>query len=77
MFRKSIIAIAAVATIAAVALPSAASAKKWRGGHHHFRSFAGVTVLGTGLVASSCYKYRWVETRRGLRKVLVNVCNHY
>ena len=76
MFRKSIIAIVAVATIAAVALPSAASAKRGKGGKY-FRSFATVTVVGTGLAATSCYKYRWIETRAGLRKVLVNVCRYY
>ena len=77
MFRKSIIAIVAVATIAAVALPSAASAKRGKGGGKYFRSFATVTVVGTGLAATSCYKYRWIETRAGLRKVLVNVCRYY
>jgi hypothetical protein len=25
-------------------------------------------------VVASCYQYRWVETRRGLRRMLVNVC---
>jgi len=66
VFRKSIIAIATVATVAAIALPSVASAKKGGGGgHHRFRSFVGVTVLGTSYAATSCYRYRWIETCAG------------
>jgi len=74
MFRKSLIALATIATVAVAALPSVASAK---GGHHHGRGFRvgviGLGVVGTGLVAS-CYRYRWVETKFGLHRVLVNVC---
>jgi hypothetical protein len=71
MIRNSIIAIAA--TLAIVALPSAASA----GGHHHggFRfGLVGVGLVGASAIAASCYRYQWVETRYGLRRVLVNVC---
>ncbi len=68
MIRKSLIALTTVATITAAAL-SPASAK-------HFRpwGWAGGIIIG-GLVASSCYQYRWVENRYGdLVYRLVNVC---
>jgi len=73
MFRKSLIALATITTVAVAALPSAASAK----GGHHGRGFR-VGVIGLGVVSTgvvtSCYRYRWVETKFGLRRVLVNVC---
>jgi hypothetical protein len=73
MFRKTIIAIAATATIAAAALPSTASAHRWRGHHGFYAGVIGLGLIGAGL-ASTCYQYQWVETRFGLRRVLVNTC---
>jgi len=74
VFRKSIIVIAAVIAVAVAALPSEASAKK---GGKGFRTFARVAVIGSGLAVTSCYRYKWVETRTGLRRMLVNVCDIY
>jgi hypothetical protein len=75
MFRKTILALAAtVAVGAAMLTPTTASA--WHHHHHHhgLRAFAfGAAVIAAPVVAS-CYQYRLVETRRGLRRVLVNVC---
>ena len=76
MFRKTIIAVAATAALAA-ALPTSASAHKWKG---HFWGGVGVGVgigmLGAGY-AASCYRYELVPTRYGWREVLVNVCGRY
>jgi hypothetical protein len=75
MFRKTILALAAtVAVGAAMLTPTTASA--WHHHHHHhgLRAFAfGAAVIAAPVVAS-CYQYRLVETRRGLRRILVNVC---
>jgi hypothetical protein len=76
MFRKALIALTATAAVgAAVLTPTAASA--WH--HHHhghgLRGLAfGLAVAAPVIVASSCYQYRWVETRRGVRRILVNTC---
>ena len=74
MFRKTILALAAtVAVGAAMLTPTTASA--WH--HHHhghgLRAFGCGVVIAAPVVAS-CYQYRLVETRRGLRRILVNVC---
>jgi hypothetical protein len=75
MFRKTILALAAtVAVGAAMLTPTTASA--W---HHHHHGFHGLRAFGLGVaiaapVVATCYQYRWVETRRGLRRMLVNVC---
>jgi hypothetical protein len=74
MFRKTMLALAAtVAVGAAVMTPTAASAWHFHG--HGFYGygwrFAPVVVAP---VVASCYRYRLVETRRGLRRILVNVC---
>jgi hypothetical protein len=74
MFRKTILALAAtVAVGAAMLTPTTASA--W----HHHHHFHGLRAFGLGVaiaapVVATCYQYRWVETRRGLRRMLVNVC---
>jgi Spy/CpxP family protein refolding chaperone len=80
MIRKSMLAIAAIVTISAAALaPTAASAKGFGfGGHHGFHGGwgfggVGITVLNP---TASCLQYQWVETRRGLRRVLVNACDY-
>jgi hypothetical protein len=75
MIRKSLLALAAtVAVGAAVMTPTTASA--W---HYHNGGFYGWRALGVGAVVAapmitSCYQYRLVDTRRGLRRMLVNVC---
>jgi hypothetical protein len=78
MFRKSIIAIGTIVALTVAALPSTASAHKGGGKFfkhhfHHFRS-VGVTFAGTGM---GCYRYKWIDTRFGFRRVLVNVCDVY
>jgi hypothetical protein len=65
MIRKTIFALAAVATLAATALvPTEAAAKSK---YHNFGRWAVGTaiVLGTvAAVSANCY-HRWVETRNG------------
>ena len=61
MFRKTVIAIVATATLVAVALPTAASAKKW--GHHHRH---GGFVVGLNFIDndySNC-GWEWVRVSR-------------
>ena len=88
MFRKTTFALA---TALIVLAPCVAFAKGgghgshggWRhgvhGGHHGnhhghgFHRHVGFRVVAGG----GCYRYRWVETRFGLVKRLVNVCNFY
>ena len=69
MIRKTLIALAATATVGAAALaPTAASA--WPFGHHgHFGFYRG---YGPIVIGPSCI--RWVETRWGLRRL--NVCEY-
>jgi hypothetical protein len=72
MIRKTMLALAAtVAVGAAMLTPTTASA--WHHHHHH-----GLRGLSFGVIAApvvtSCYRYQLVETRRGLRRILVNVC---
>jgi hypothetical protein len=77
MIRKTMLALAATAALGAAALaPTAASAKYFGGGGFHgFHGFHGygVTVVSP---AVSCWQSRWVETRRGLRRIVVNVCDY-
>ena len=76
MIRKTLLALAAtVAVGAAMLTPTTASA--W---HFHGPGFYGygygwrVAPVVVAPVITSCYRYRWIETRRGLRRALVNVC---
>jgi hypothetical protein len=72
MFRKTIIATAAIATIAAAALPSTASAHR----RHHGHGFG----IGIGFadiyVGGGCRTvYEWRQTRHGrLYQVPVTYC---
>jgi hypothetical protein len=75
MIRKTLLALTAtVAVGAAVMTPTAASA--WHHGHgfYGWRGAAVGFAIAAPLVAASCYQYRWIETRRGLRRILVNTC---
>jgi predicted glutamine amidotransferase len=62
MFRKTIIATAAIATLAAAALPSTASAHR----RHHGHGF-GISFIDTGIyVGGGCRTvYEWRVTRHG------------
>jgi hypothetical protein len=78
MIRKTLLALTAtIAVGAAVMAPTAASA--WTH-HHHGHGFHGWRGVGLGfaiaapIVAASCYQYQLIETRRGLRRILVNTC---
>jgi hypothetical protein len=65
MFRKTIIATAAIATLAAAALPSTASAHRFR---HHGHGFGiGLGFVGAGVyVGGGCQTvYEWRVNRRG------------
>jgi hypothetical protein len=77
MLRKTLFALAATAALGAAALvPTAASAHGYHGhGHFGFRGF-GIAVVSPAYAYSSCWRYQWVETRRGLRRILVNVCGY-
>jgi hypothetical protein len=80
MFRKTVIAVAATAVIAAASLTPASAH-----GHHGF-GFGGIGfglgLLGASIAAStyapsydSCWRYRQIVTRYGyVRNVMVNVC---
>ena len=74
MFRKTIIATAAIATLAAAALPSTASAHRW---HRGLGVGIGIGLAGAGLYyAGGCRTvYEWRQTRHGrLYQVPVTYC---
>ena len=72
MFRKTILALSATAALGIAALaPTSASAWHFHGHGFHGPRF-GIVIGGPSY--ASCWQYRWVETRRGLRRVMVNVC---
>ena len=73
MIRKSLLALAAtIAVGAAVMTPTTASAWHFHGGYYGYGWRVAPVVIAP--VVASCHRYRWVETRRGLRRMLVNVC---
>jgi hypothetical protein len=73
MIRKTMLALTATAALGAGALTST-SASAWHfHGHGHFHGPRIGIILG-GPVYRSCLQYRYVETRRGLRRILVDVC---
>jgi len=73
MFRKSIIATAAIATLVAAALPSTASAHRR---HHGLAIGLGLGLLGAGIYATSCpVVYEWRVNRYGhWYRVPVSTC---
>jgi hypothetical protein len=74
MFRKTIIATAAIATLAAAALPTTASAHRW---HRGLGIGIGIGLAGAGLYyAGGCHTvYEWRQTRHGrLYQVPVTYC---
>jgi hypothetical protein len=78
MLRKLTIALAAAASLSAVALaPTAASAKFWGGGGwgggFHHGHFGGIG-LGVDYVDDGCYVTRRVLTPYGYRLRTVNIC---
>lgn len=81
MFRKSLLALAAVAALGAAALaPTSASA--WHGGgwhghhgHHGWHRGVGFGVFGPNYAYGGCVmKKRWVDTPYGTRLRWVRVC---
>jgi hypothetical protein len=73
MFRKTIIATAAIATLAAAALPSTASAHR----RHHGHGFGiGIGFVDAGIYVGGCRTvYEWRQTRHGrLYQVPVTYC---
>jgi hypothetical protein len=75
MIRKTLIALTATAAVgAAVLTPTAASAWHHHHNHHGLRSLAWGLAVAAPVVVASCYQYQIIETRRGLRRVLVNTC---
>jgi hypothetical protein len=80
MFRKSILAISAIAVVGAAALaPTAASAKPWGFGkgwgyHHHWHG--GFGVYPTVVAGPDCYYVKQTfATPYGYRTKLVQVCD--
>ena len=64
MFRKTIIATAAIATLVAAALPSTASAHRFR--HHGIGLGIGLGFVGAGIYAGGCQTvYEWPQNRYG------------
>jgi hypothetical protein len=60
VLRKSIIALAAVATIGAAAIaPTEASARGFHYRHAGRIALGTAIVLTTAAIASSCWRYRW------------------
>lgn len=80
MIRKLTLGLLAAASLGAMALtPSAASAKGfgWGGFHHHhfgYHGFYGGPTLVVGGGYDECMQRRVVDTPRGPRVRLVNVC---
>jgi hypothetical protein len=79
MFRKTTLALAAAATLAIAAIPTAASASHWRDGwRHHQRPHYGVTVRYAApyyAYAHRCYiKKRYVSTRWGWKVKRIRIC---
>jgi hypothetical protein len=73
MIRKTIIAIAATSAVAAVALPTAASAHGWH--HRHGGGWGGIYIGLGDTTYASCYGYEWRQNRRGQwYQVLVRYC---
>ena len=75
MIRKTMLALAATTAVAVAALtPTTASA--WHHHHHHhgLRGLAFGLAIAAPVVVASCYQYQYVETRRGVRRILVNTC---
>jgi hypothetical protein len=58
MIRKTIFALAAIATVSATALIPTEASAKWKGGHGWGRFAVGsAIVLGATAVYASCYRY--------------------
>jgi hypothetical protein len=80
MFRKTTVALAATAIVAATALaPTAASAKWWNHHHHHHHGIGAAIVLGSTLLASQasdCYLVKRVYWKNFIKHVrYVEVCD--
>ncbi len=84
MFRKTILALTAVAALAATSLaPTTASAKSWKvgfggfhGHHHHFnRGYWGPSFVAAPAYFGGCYTVkRWVDTPWGPKLRRIPVC---
>jgi hypothetical protein len=84
MFRKTTLALAAVATLAtaAAAIPTEASAHGWRHHRHHHPQARVVVRFGAPYYAARHYAYapacftkkRWVHKRWGWQVQRVRVC---
>jgi hypothetical protein len=73
MIRKTIFALAAVATLATTALIPTEASAKWKGGHGWGKYAIGsAIILGATAAYASCYRY--VTSRSG-EVVRVYVCD--
>ena len=85
MFRKTILALAAVATVGAAALAPTAASAGWKGGWHHghhgwghgYGGYGyGVSLYNPYIYDGGCYKVKkFVNTPYGTQLRFVTVCN--
>jgi hypothetical protein len=81
MFRKTILALAAIATVGAAALAPTSASAGWHGGHHWGHGWGHGFGYGYGIglyntYASDCYIVKKVvDTDFGPRVRRVTVCN--
>ena len=77
MFRKTILAITTVAAVSAAALvpASAGGGGNWggKGYRPHFGFRTGI-IVAAPVVPTCGLQYQWVQTRRGLVKMLIDTC---
>ena len=75
MIRKTMLALTAtVAVGAAVLIPTAASAWHHHHDHHGLRGVRLAASRSLRRLSRPATQYQYIETRRGLRRMLVNVC---
>ncbi len=75
MFRKTLLTLAAIATLGAAAFVPTAASASWHGHHNHWRGSVGIYVPTT-YVDSDCYTVkRVVDTRYGPRVRRITVCD--
>jgi hypothetical protein len=71
MFRKTILALTTIAAVSAAALVPASAGK---GKHHPHFGFRTGVIVAAPIVPTCGLQYQWLQTRRGLRQVLVDTC---
>jgi hypothetical protein len=76
MFRKTLLTLAAIATLGAAAFAPTAASAGWHGNHGHWHGRVGIYVPTTYVDTSDCYTVRRVvDTWNGPRVRRITVCN--